>query len=208
MKLVVSKIDKFDNEAAFEDALIAIQSFDPERYKKISRIKPLPEKKRVLAAGMLVNKMCEDLAISDPQINVDDHGKPYLNGHPDIFFNLSHSGQYAAIVYGDRPIGIDIQEHKDLNESLAKRIMNEAELSAYAKDAAITCRLWTVKEAYSKFLGIGLSYDFTNCKVDFCRKIITDTTGRFRDCEFREYMIDSSKDDFDSSNLYYCAVCF
>lgn len=35
----------------------------------------------------------------------DAHGKPYLPGHPQICFNISHSGEYAACAFASIPIG-------------------------------------------------------------------------------------------------------
>ena len=40
------------------------------------------------------------------------HGKPYLPGHPQICFNISHSGEYAACAFASIPIGMDLQQHR------------------------------------------------------------------------------------------------
>lgn len=81
-----------------------------------------------------------------------------------IRFNLSHSGEFAAIaVVRDAPVGIDIETLAPVPdiESLAKSCFSAGERTALAS-APVTHRLehflrgWTRKEAYLKATGDGL----------------------------------------------------
>lgn len=56
-------------------------------------------------------------------INVDYlyGGRPYLPFHPDIFISISHSGDYLVMALSDFSIGVDIQEHRSVSESVWER---------------------------------------------------------------------------------------
>lgn len=75
-----------------------------------------------------------------------------------FYFSLSHSSGTVAVIISDKPVGIDIQEVKKANESLAKRIMTDEEFSSFSvqdlnqKDTYFT-ELWAKKEAIYKYGG-------------------------------------------------------
>ena len=112
-----------------------------------------------------------------------EDGKPFIPGLPDIHFNLSHSGGYIACAFSDEEVGLDLQEQARTHTSIlriAKRFFStkeyEAILALPAEDPSVVpghptnaadsdnsaCRLplfynlWTIKEAYLKYLGCGL----------------------------------------------------
>ena len=55
--------------------------------------------------------MQEQYGLDGEKITIERnaHGKPYLPGHPQICFNISHSGEYAACAFASIPIGMDLQ---------------------------------------------------------------------------------------------------
>ena len=110
----------------------------------------------------------------------DGKGKPYVkNGH-GLEFNCSHSAKVSIIaVSRHHKVGIDI-ETTDISvdpEFLAafyaprERLLIRT-LPASDRGQALS-RLWTLKEAYAKVLGIGLALDLTG--VDFASE------ARFRE---------------------------
>ena len=188
MKIVIERIDKYINEEKYDEALECIRVLEPKRYERILNNKSDVNRLRLVSAGMLIKDVCDKSGIADPVIMYDEHGKPYIEGHPDVFFNLSHSGSFVAMAYGDKPVGIDIQETRNVTEAFGRRILNEKECDLYdLTDTKAICRLWTVKEAYSKLIGLGLSYDFRYCVIDQENKKVTDTTGEFGDAIYRSF---------------------
>ena len=90
------------------------------------------------------------------------YGKPYLAEHPQIFFNISHSGAYAACAFASIPIGLDLQQHRRRVawEQIAKRyfsITDQKRLAASDDAETLFFRIWTEEESYGKWRGTGLS---------------------------------------------------
>ncbi|OWY37140.1 hypothetical protein CEK28_18420 [Xenophilus sp. AP218F] len=93
-------------------------------------------------------------------------GKPHLPDHPDLQFNLSHSGGWAALAIGrGAPVGVDLETRLLPPEralALARRYFSAAEQAwlAAAPDSQRAWRfrcLWSRREAWGKALGEGLS---------------------------------------------------
>ena len=144
----------------------------PYRFAKALSISNESERARSLCAGYLLGIALKENSIpmdTEPEYN---NGKPQFRDYPDFRFNLSHSGQYAAIVYNNDglEVGIDIQEHRSVRDSLSRRI-------ASPKDTENDMlRLWTIKEAYSKLTGKGIAFDFT--KIAYAYNRVVDLTGK------------------------------
>ncbi|NNF29389.1 MAG: 4'-phosphopantetheinyl transferase superfamily protein [Gemmatimonadetes bacterium] len=91
------------------------------------------------------------------------HGKPFMDEGPS--FNLSHSGDRLLIgVSKAGRVGVDLEEERPVREMVAlarkKFAAEEVELflAATAADRVETFfRIWTLKEAYLKGVGTGLS---------------------------------------------------
>lgn len=87
-------------------------------------------------------------------------GKPYFRDYPNIFFNISHSGEYAVCAVGDEEIGIDIQENKKIRREVCERFLDSCE-------PEIAAREWAKREAYGKYTGEGAlgKREDTNCVI-------------------------------------------
>lgn len=90
---------------------------------------------------------------------VGPHGKPYLRGDP-FYFNLSHSGGLVACAAEETPVGVDVEKVRSFSPALLKRICTPREQELVSacenKDSALT-RLWTMKESYMKYTGLGFA---------------------------------------------------
>ena len=104
----------------------------------------------------------------DPdQIDVAEYGKPFFKDIPQVRISLSHSGKYLVCAFSEEEIGLDLQECITPRTEvlrIAKRFFTSEEydalLSIYGKDEKegnefFFC-LWSLKEAYLKYIGCGL----------------------------------------------------
>ena len=91
-------------------------------------------------------------------------GKPSLPSFPEVHFNASHSGDVWTCAIGNAPLGIDVEQVRDMtdHQSIARRFFSPAEYESLCsippeerKFAFYRC--WTRKEAYVKALGQGLA---------------------------------------------------
>lgn len=116
--------------------------------------------------GIRLEKEQESVAIAA-------EGKPFLSRHPEIFFNISHSGEYAACAVGRIPVGIDIQFRKPGDHrKLARRILTSEEWTAYETsgcDEQIFYTFWTKKESYLKYTGEGIRKELRTLTYENCR---------------------------------------
>ena len=93
-----------------------------------------------------------------------DHGKPYLNTS-NLSFNVSHSGNMAAYVVScGRKVGVDVEfvGRKVSHEQIARRFFAREETAALQaepeeKRSRVFFGIWTLKEAYLKARGTGIS---------------------------------------------------
>lgn len=119
------------------------------------------------------------LPASALRLSAGIHGKPRLvpptvdAAHPDITFNLSHSGELAlyAIARG-REVGIDLERVDGTTEidALARRFFSDTERSWLdsvedGRRTAAFYRVWTAKEACLKARGVGLSLPLSSFDV-------------------------------------------
>lgn len=91
----------------------------------------------------------------------NEYGKPFFKGKP-FHFNISHTDKMVAIVFDEKPVGIDVECIRTIEMEMAQRffsleeyndlmeLKNRAQLE-YFYD------LWTLKESYVKAKGMGLS---------------------------------------------------
>lgn len=122
-----------------------------------------------LAGRALVRHALATLAPQAPptiDIVPDSAGKPAFakaTGMGHWHFNISHSGTLVACVLAGAPVGIDIEAVKPASDHLAIArthfSADEANWVAARSDAVARrfIALWTIKEAYLKALGIGLT---------------------------------------------------
>lgn len=96
-----------------------------------------------------------------PEIARTEMGKPWFPAYPEIRFSISHTRGLAVCLLSDRECGVDTERRRPLREKVAARVFSPEEQAALAAaddpDMLFT-RLWTLKEAYVKAIGIGVSY--------------------------------------------------
>ena len=181
--------DKFDN---------FLQTLYPARKEAVERLNNKKAKLVSMATGLLLQEIVgKELGITPEELIMDkgQQGKPYIVGYQDFCFNISHAGDMVAIAYGDSPVGIDI-EHIRCRENdlkVAKRCFAEEEYrfityEAYKLDMEGIRRskeerffmVWTMKEAYLKYKGTGISVPMRSFVV---RPYQSEIQGEKLNCE-------------------------
>lgn len=88
------------------------------------------------------------------------HGKPFLQDHANIEFNVSHAGGFALIALADKQrVGVDIEYANQLIDvhSLSRYVLSPKEqLSAHITQQTFMC-YWVAKESALKALGFGIT---------------------------------------------------
>ena len=125
----------------------------------------------VLAYQLLKEGLHKEYGITEnPLFEYNEHGKPSIVGHPEIYFNLSHCKEAVVCAISNHPIGIDVESIREFKDSLVNYTMNDdevREIEASENPASAFIRLWTMKEATMKLVGTGISNDM---------KTVIDTT--------------------------------
>lgn len=89
----------------------------------------------------------------------NSYGKPKVQGEA-IFYNISHSGDYVLCAVSDQPVGVDIEKQKEMDLGIAENFFTKEEylwLLSQENETDAFFRLWTLKESYVKWCGMGLS---------------------------------------------------
>ena len=144
------------------DAAAEAYELSSYRREKLDRMKEPLSRKQGIGAELLLQralKHCRPELPLPPVIACAEGGKPFLRD-AGLFFNLSHSGAFAACAVSDAEIGLDIQVPVQAREELVRRVFTPREASyisaAEDRDAAFT-ELWCKKESFIKMTGKGLS---------------------------------------------------
>jgi len=132
------------------------------RQKRAESISHPTAKNLSITAGLLLRYCLLKEAISDEKVKYAPNGKPYLEDE-NIFFSLSHSGEYAACAVCDKPVGIDIQQITDISKAAVTRFCTEREkeqLGSQKDPKSYAVKLWTLKESYLKAAGCSTKQAF------------------------------------------------
>lgn len=142
-----------------------------EKATQIKKLYNNMDKKLSLYAQVAVKLIIQkELGLDINQISIvnDDLGKPYIEGHENIFFNISHTHNVIAIAFSDNRVGVDIEKETENSMGIAKRFFTEKE-NEYITNTTVDpmkafLEIWTKKEAFIKYLGLGLRKPLD----DFC----------------------------------------
>ena len=105
-----------------------------------------------LLAEMIKTRYAYDLEKETDSVMRTETGKPYLRLHPELFFNISHSGEWIACVLGNVPVG---------------KLFTQADTEKEKKN--ILFQIWTKKESYLKFTGDGIRRELCEISYEGCR---------------------------------------
>jgi len=125
---------------------------------------------RVLLRRALSHAVGDRIEPRDWRLTVEPNGKPVVAaGWPPLHFSISHTDQIAVVVVsGAFPIGVDVETvnegpSRDLIATCccpSERLLFNA--TAPHQLSHEFTRLWTLKEAYAKMIGVGHELDFAS----------------------------------------------
>ena len=113
----------------------------------------------------------------------NQYGKPALHDH-ELEFNLSHSGDFSLIaITRERKVGVDVER---LRQGVSSQLIAEQYFSGAGGRAPalplsqrgvafFTC--WTLKEAYIKAQGLGLSWPLERFDVSLTPERTSSPSG-------------------------------
>jgi 4'-phosphopantetheinyl transferase len=112
----------------------------------------------------LLRQLCSDVTAGRGVVRRDRRGRPCVYGvAPRADVSLSHSGRYVvAAVSALGQVGVDVEARRELTPGMEELCLTPRELAwlrACADPADGFLRLWTLKEAYLKATGDGLTGD-------------------------------------------------
>ena len=145
-----------------------VKKFDVSKYninvpKYYNIIKDETKISYLLLSYIYYNKYNKRLDISS--IYKDKNDKPIFLDNK-LYFNISHSKNYITCSLSNTNIGVDLEEDRIIKDTLINKIKNKNDI-----DLDII-QIWNIKEAYSKYLGIGLKLDFSKISINEIKKNI------------------------------------
>jgi 4'-phosphopantetheinyl transferase len=104
------------------------------------------------------------VAPRDVEVSRTDMGKPIVAAR--AHFNVSHSGDLILLALSaDRPVGVDVERRRDVSRvpALSQRWLTHAERGDFERlrsngmpESDAFLRVWSLKEAQLKALGVGI----------------------------------------------------
>lgn len=158
-----------------------IKYISPEKQAKIHRFRKRIDALRSLIGDLIIRLiLCKHYGFHNDEIKYayQEFGKPYLPEHPDIHFNISHSGDWVVGIVSDSSVGIDIEKITEMKSDISSLVLAEDENKKLHKlheneRGPFFFELWTLKESYSKVTGKGLSEGLQELKISFNNGIIS-----------------------------------
>lgn len=177
-----------------------------ERRKRADRYHLIVDSYRCICAELLLQYSLYQVVGQYVEINLayNKFGKPYMKNMSDFLYNLSHSGDWVVIAYGNTNIGVDIEKIQIGNERIADKVFTKEEKSFINSVTGIEkskrfTQIWTLKESYIKYLGTGLSTRMDSFSINVIDSVINNHNGKIQD----DLIIKSDLYDTD----YYLSVC-
>ena len=170
-----------------------LESVGVKRREKILRYYKSEDRKRSLGAGIIIEQILKENGLSEDHLKYSENGKPVAD---NLFFNVSHAGDYVVGVSSDCDVGCDIEKIIDAPIEIAEHYFNQSEIE-YIKSESDKNKafftLWTLKESYMKMTGMGMSlpldsFEIIKTEKGFILGRSQEKHGFFKTIEFDEHI--------------------
>ena len=150
---------------------LALAQVSEQRREQALRFRFESGRRLCLAAYLLLMEgLQKEYGITEkPVFDYSEKGKPSIIGHPDIYFNFSHSGNIALCALSNQPVGADVETLRKITPSLIRFTMNDIEQTLINTSSNPTMQFlfyWTRKEALLKRTGDGIRNDIKDVLTD------------------------------------------
>lgn len=163
--LYIASINLLDDKNTYDKAY---QSLSNQRREKVDKFKFVNDKKLSILSEILLKKALIELNVdSDIELTYNKYQKPYLKNN-DIYFNISHSGEYVICAISKDEVGCDIEYIKDIDMKIANKFFNENEYKTILNSnnqLDTFYRIWTLKESFMKNLGLGFNIELNSFEI-------------------------------------------
>ena len=194
-------IHKIDFELPENIYLYLLYKIREDKQEKIKRFKFRKDALRSLCGELLLKYALEkyyNIEYEKENIEEDEFGKPYLSNR-QIFFNISHSGNWSAIVCFVNDAGIDIERidsppFEIMPKNYTQNETDQIEDTVPEDKALMFYKFWTLKESYIKMIGQGLLIPLDSFSIDIRNKnsiIVKDKNRPAADIHFQLFSPDS-----------------
>ncbi len=167
---------------------------------------------RFSTGRVITKKLLGYYGVMDPSaiiIKPGDNGKPIAySDSPTVlpFFNISHSGNKVLIAFSNDPVGIDVEQVKNVElKILSETVFSSEEFHLFkTADYSINMfyQLWTRKEALLKNVGVGLLDDLRS--IDISQKVDTDFVKAYTHEELALLSFAMN----DEYGQYFASICY
>lgn len=178
----------------YQNGLVLV---DPESQARIKKFYRREDACRCLIGRLLPRMLLKERGILKGAMTfaTTQAGKPYIRTpslDPPLAFNVSHDNALVAMVAGpgehDPPaykLGVDVMKVelpkresfpafvRIFSDQLTPRETQAVLSVPQAAGVQLFFWIWTMKEAYTKALGLGLGFDFSRIEYDVARETLT-----------------------------------
>lgn len=187
--LIVAQVSKLLEPLSKKQSILS-----DEEKARCARFVVEPPKESFIVSHVLLRLCLASFLGCDPKeiiFGLKAKKKPYLKlpqlKESPIYFNISHSEDYVAIVFSSvEASGVDIQYHSPSVQikTVAKRYLCQLEKKHFDnlkndKKQAWFFRFWVIKEAISKAMGLGLSFpikDINGLLIDEANHLVVNSS--------------------------------
>ena len=160
------------------DLTSALQQISSQRREQALRFKFEQGQRLCVAAYLLLKEALreQENIMDNPIFEYGEHGKPFIVGHPELHFSLSHCKEAAVCVLSRQPVGIDVESIGRYRDSVARYAMSDEELHQIHQSEhpeVEFIRLWTMKESLLKLTGEGINDNMKKKKKNIDSKQFT-----------------------------------
>ncbi len=158
MEIWIADIDEIKSISDIRELTSLLPEYEQE---KANRYRFREDSLRYVTGRLMIRHLAEISGGSrDLELCMSEYGKPYFGDESLPMFNLSHSGKKVVLATGNIPLGVDIEENKEINYLELMTVFGHEEqemITASVSPLETFYYLWTVHEAFAKEEGIGIS---------------------------------------------------